>query len=96
MLLGSAFGTPLAHDLNGNVIWYGPPDVSYMTRPEPGGNFWGLVENFNIDPSQQAVREFDLAGMTVRETNAARVNEQLKVLGLGDARHHGIPPRSAR
>ena len=81
VLLGSAFGTPVAHDLNGNVIWYGPPDVSYITRPEAGGNFWGLVENFNIDPSQQAVREFDLAGMTVRETNAARVNEQLKVLG---------------
>jgi arylsulfate sulfotransferase len=81
VLLGSAFGAPVAHDLNGNVIWYGPADISYITRPEAGGMFWGLVENFKVDPSQQAVREFDLTGMTVRETNAARVNEQLKVLG---------------
>lgn len=81
VLLGSPFGAPVAHDLNGNVIWFGPSDLSYITRPEPGGRFWGLVENFNTDPSQQAVREFDLAGMTLRETNAGRVNEQLKVLG---------------
>ncbi len=81
VLLGSAFGAPVAHDLNGNVIWFGPPDISYITRPETGGRFWGLVENYNVDPSQEAVREFDLAGITLKETNAARVNEQLKVLG---------------
>ena len=39
------------------------------------------MENFGVDPSQQSVREFDLAGMTLRETNAARVNEQLQLLG---------------
>jgi arylsulfate sulfotransferase len=81
VLLGSAFGAPVAHDLNGNVIWFGPPDISYITRPETGGEFWGVVENMNVDTSQEAVREFDLAGITLRETNAARVNEQLKVLG---------------
>jgi arylsulfate sulfotransferase len=81
VLLGSAFGAPVAHDLNGNVIWYGPSDISYITRPEAGGAFWGVVEKNNVDPSQEAVREFDLAGTTLRETNAARVNEQLKVLG---------------
>ncbi len=81
VLLGSPFGAPVAHDLNGNVIWVGPSDISYITRPEPGGRFWGLVENLNMDPSQEAVREFDVAGMTLKETNAGRVNEQLKILG---------------
>jgi arylsulfate sulfotransferase len=69
-----------AFDLNGNVLWYGPPDLAYVTRPGPDGTFFGLLES-GIDPAHDAVRRFDLVGMTVQETNVARVNEQLAAFG---------------
>jgi arylsulfate sulfotransferase len=82
ILLGSPLGLPpVANDLAGNVVWYGPGDISLVTRPTAGGDIWGLVELANADPSQQVIRKFDLAGMTLLETNAGRVNEQLKALG---------------
>jgi arylsulfate sulfotransferase len=81
VLLNAAMGAPVATDLNGNVTWFGPSDLSYVTRPESGGVFWGVAEYYNEDPSQQIVRKFDLAGITLKETNAARVNEQLKLMG---------------
>jgi arylsulfate sulfotransferase len=81
ILLGSPQNaSPVANDLAGNVLWYGPADVSFLTRAEPGGEFWGVVET-QFDQSQQVVRKFDLTGMTLLETNAARVNEQLAALG---------------
>ena len=80
----------LATDLNGNLVWYYPGNVTFITRPEPGGLFFGIVENPAGDQSQQIVREFDLTGMTVLETNAARVNEQLTAMGMRSisAFHH--------
>jgi hypothetical protein len=71
----------MATNLNGDVIWYYPGTLSYLTRPEGGGRFLGLVVNTSADQSHQLLREFDLAGMTLRETNAARVNEYLAALG---------------
>jgi len=71
----------LATDLNGDVIWYYPGSLSYITRPVGGGRFLGLVVNTQADQSHQLLREFDLAGMTLRETNAARINERLTALG---------------
>ncbi len=67
----------VATDLNGNVVWYYPGTLSYITRPDSGGRFFGIVVNPKLDPSRQLVREFDLTGATVLETNAARVSEQL-------------------
>jgi hypothetical protein len=82
ILLGSPVGaSPVAYDLTGNVLWYGPGDISFLTRVEPGGHMWGIVEIPGAQPSQQAIRKFDLTGMTLLETNAARVNEQLAALG---------------
>jgi arylsulfate sulfotransferase len=78
-LLGSA---ALATDLNGNALWRGPPDVTFLTRPVTGGTFLGIGEDGTKDPSQQFIREFDLAGITVAETNAARISQQLASLGL--------------
>jgi hypothetical protein len=48
-----------------------------LTKPEPGGYFFGIHEDHDGDQSKQIVRLFDLAGLTVLETNAARINEQL-------------------
>ena len=92
LLGGPLFSTPVAHDLSGNVIWYGPPGDFTTTRPEPGGRFWGITEEFGGDPSLQTIRKFDLAGTTLLETNAARVSEQLLAQGKRaiSAFHHEV------
>lgn len=81
LLQATLFTNPLATDLNGNVVWYFPGNLSFLTRPEPGGYFFGIIQDPAGDTSRQILREFDLTGMTVLETNAARVNEQLVALG---------------
>jgi arylsulfate sulfotransferase len=82
ILLGGPLGAhPVAHDLNGNVLWYGPEGATFLTRAQAGGRFWSVTETPASDPSWQTFRQFDLVGMTLLETNAARVNEQLKALG---------------
>jgi arylsulfate sulfotransferase len=82
-LLGSVVGgTPVANDLAGNVVWYGPNLPTWLlTNPEPGGALLGVVEVTPADPAQELIRKIDLTGMTLLETNAARVNEQLAYLG---------------
>jgi hypothetical protein len=83
LLLQSLLGSPaLATDLNGNPVWTGPPDITILTRPISGGTFLGLGADGTKDPSYQFIREFDLAGITVAETNAARVNQQLATRGV--------------
>ncbi|MFB3828380.1 MAG: aryl-sulfate sulfotransferase [Bryobacteraceae bacterium] len=82
LLQSVLFTNPLATDLNGNPVWFYPQPLTFLTRANPGGTFWGILEDFFSDPSGQVVREFDLAGNTVRETNAARINEQLAARGL--------------
>ncbi|HYB52940.1 MAG TPA: aryl-sulfate sulfotransferase, partial [Thermoanaerobaculia bacterium] len=74
------FLPPFATDLEGNLVWYGPSDLSYLTRPEAGGTFFGIGQSVT-DPSEDVVRKFDLVGMTIQETNAARVSEQLVAMG---------------
>lgn len=82
-LLGSVVGgSPVANDLAGNVVWCGPNLPTWLlTNPEPGGAMWGVVEVTPADPAQELIRKIDLTGMTLLETNAARVNEQLAYLG---------------
>ncbi len=72
----------LATDLNGNVIWYydavGNGFPSYAQNLEPngtvmmlGGNAVGVAGGFNT------LRQVDLAGDTLRETNINAVNAEL-------------------
>jgi arylsulfate sulfotransferase len=84
----------VATDSGGDVLWYGPSDVTYMTRPGGDGTFYGIIDA--TDPAHDAVRRFDLAGMTVQETNVARVNEQLATLKKRaiSAFHHEARPLS--
>jgi arylsulfate sulfotransferase len=80
VLLQSPFNArPYATDLDGNLMWVGP-SLSYMTRPGDTGKFFGLA-TAGIDPQYDFLREFDLTGMTLRETNVARVSEQLQAIG---------------
>ena len=90
LLQATIMTNSLATDLNGNLLWYYPGNVTFITRPEPGGRFFGIVEDQAGDQSAQIVREFDLTGLTVLETNAARVNEQLAAMGMRSisAFHH--------
>lgn len=82
-LLGSVLGgSPVANDLAGNVVWYGQNFPTWaLTSPEPGGVMWGVVEVTPAEPAQELIRKVDITGMTLLETNAARVNEQLAALG---------------
>ena len=74
----------VATDFSGKVIWYYEPPASrvwatYITRPLPGGNTLSIEPTFRL--VAQLIREVDLAGNTVRSTNARRISQQLDALG---------------
>ncbi len=71
-----------ATDLSGNLVWYVPFALTLMTNVVPGGTFLGMIEDGTQDSSHQILREFDLTGATVAETNAARVTQQLAARGM--------------
>jgi hypothetical protein len=83
---------PFATDLDGRVIWYLPAD-DFMMRVLPGGRFLLVGEGMNSANStraEQILRERDLAGNIVRETNASRLAEQLVSHGIrSDCRKEG-------
>ena len=74
--------TTVATDLAGNPVWAYWGDISFLTSPSGAGRFLGIHWDTTAPPSQQVVREFDLAGITIQETNAARVSEQLIRMGI--------------
>lgn len=86
LLHSNFYGPSFATDLSGNLVWYSASLITFFTQVEPGGKFLGLisptfVSSQAFDPTQQIFREFDLAGNALRETNGARLNEQLAPLG---------------
>lgn len=96
LLQATLFQNTVATDLQGNVVWFYPGNIEFLTRPQGHGLFFGIVQAFGSDPSNQVLREFNLAGTTIRETNAARVSEQLTAMGMRpiNAFHHearGLP-----
>ena len=81
--------SPIAVDFSGNLLWYyaapGSTVTPLLTRPIPGGTFLLIMNGANSSDAatkKQILREIDLAGNTVRETNASRIREQLIALGL--------------
>ena len=98
LLQSPLFLPPLATDLDGNLVWIGPRDLFILTRLEAGGTFFGIGES-RTDPAQDVVRKFDLVGMTIQETNAARVSEQLVAMGkrpITGFHHEARPIRGGR
>jgi hypothetical protein len=84
------FQSPYATDLAGRVVWY--YDLSHSgLKPAPamGGSLvpGGSVLLMGVGPdapfpnSRNVLREIDLAGDTLRETNIAAVNAQLRASG---------------
>ncbi|MFN0102432.1 MAG: aryl-sulfate sulfotransferase [Bryobacteraceae bacterium] len=80
-LAASLFALFVATDLDGNVIWYYPKPMLFLTSADAGGYFFGIHEDEAGGASRQIMRVFDLTGTTVLETNAGRVSEQLIALG---------------
>jgi arylsulfate sulfotransferase len=75
---------PTATDLRGNVIWYGRAGT-FLTRVLPGGRFLMFAEGANASNEMrrlQILREEDVAGNVLRETNISMIAEQLEAFGI--------------
>ena len=85
---------PVATDLQGRVVWYFDsrqsnlvPGSFGISAPQPGGTILGFGSDQYAIPNslgllpKNVLREIDLAGDTVRETNLDVVNAQLKAMG---------------
>lgn len=78
----------VATDLAGRILWYyystDPSHLNQIGRPLNGGGFL-LIENGNswnpASPNQQMLRQIDLAGNVVRETNTGIIQQELLALG---------------
>jgi hypothetical protein len=94
-LIYHAAPTPLATDLQGHVVWYYDyrqsglltPNPYAVSAPQPGGTVLGFGTDRYAVPNKYGIlprnvlREIDLAGDPVRETNLDAVNAELKALG---------------
>ncbi len=75
---------PFATDLDGNIIWY-LRSPEFLMRVLPGGRFLVQSEGANAANDMtraQILREMDLAGNVIHETNISRVAEQLETRGI--------------
>ncbi len=80
---------PLATDLNGNIVWYYDVSQSGLTHTYAGQSLvaGGTVLLLGVDQyaplpaTLDVLREIDLAGNTLRETNLDAVNAQLNAQG---------------
>jgi arylsulfate sulfotransferase len=78
----------VATDLSGKIIWYyassASPTHMVVTRPLLNGGMLSIQDGLAWNPasqSQQIVRQTDLAGNVVRETNTGAIQQQLLALG---------------
>jgi len=81
----------VATDLAGNIVWYYYPDsvnhVNLLTRPLANGGILSLEYDFAWTPKVSGIlmlRQLDLAGNIVRETNTGIVGHQLTEMGATD------------
>jgi hypothetical protein len=78
-----------ASDLGGNILWYYASGVnSVVTRPLAGGTMLTFQNGVSWNSSNQLLqmlREIDLAGNVVRETNTGALSAELTALGATDA-----------
>jgi len=90
-LLGAASYPDVATGLKGRIIWYYyANDATYgdvLTRPLQGGGFLTLQYDVAWNPSvtqEQFLRQTDLAGNVVRETNIGVLQQELLAKGAVD------------
>lgn len=83
----------VATDLSRRLLWYYYPGTAdhfqLTTRPLPSGYFFSIQNDTAWNPASvtgQVLRQIDLAGNIVRETNTGAIQEQLLALGAADAK----------
>jgi arylsulfate sulfotransferase len=81
----------VATDLSSNIVWYyyanDATHSDVLTRPLQGGGMLTLQDNRAWDPTvtqEQYLRQIDLAGNVVRETNMGAIQQELIALGAVD------------
>lgn len=80
----------VATDLTGNILWfYDRPSQNFdlLTRPLPGGGMLTIQDGAAWNPATQNgqfLRQIDLAGNTIRETNTGVIQQQLFALHSAD------------
>jgi hypothetical protein len=89
---------PVATDLSGNIMrYYGNGSYTLLTRPVPGSGTMLTIQNGlswdSVNQVQQLLREIDLAGNIVRETNTGVIASQLAAMGVTDATPCGQIPQ---
>jgi hypothetical protein len=77
-LFDSPRDIPTAADIGGRLIWYYNERDAILRRPVEGGTMLLTTRQIYKD---RILREIDLAGNTVRETNAGQVSSQLIAMG---------------
>ncbi len=97
LLLAPIGNIPYATDTTGHVVWYlRPPNfgVAILTRPATNGNFFITSFDGSADTTNRLLREYDMAGNLVRETNYRAISEQLKARGADPITsfHHEMLP----
>jgi arylsulfate sulfotransferase len=89
----AGFPNPYATDLAGNVVWYydfaqaglhGEPAMAADLLPGGTVLLTGADSHATLAYSQDVLREIDLAGNTVRETNLDAINAQLTAMGYNN------------
>jgi arylsulfate sulfotransferase len=81
----------VATDLAGNIIWFydtnsSQPDL--LTRPLANGGMLTIQDGVAWNPASQdgqLLRQIDLAGNVVRETNTGAIQQELLALGAAEA-----------
>jgi len=92
---------PAAIDLSGNILWYYlsfDSTQTLLTRPLPNGNFLSIEKGPAWNPSitqGQLLRQIDLAGNVVRETNTGAVQQELLAMNAADAQACDAVPKPA-
>jgi arylsulfate sulfotransferase len=72
---------PTAYNLSGDVLWYYPTahaNQTYLARPAHGGTF--LLYLYENPTDQTVLREVDLQGNVVRQTNTYVISQQLTLM----------------
>ncbi len=91
----------VATDLLGKINWYYAPNPMqsiFYTRPLPNGGGLALESGTSWDPAStelQFLRQVDLAGNIVRETNTGVLQQQLVAMGSANGGPCSVIPRPA-
>jgi arylsulfate sulfotransferase len=101
-LHGAARYPQVAADLTGNVLWYydasATANSDILTRPLANGTFLSIQSGSAWNPishSSQILRQLDLAGNIIRETNMGVIQQQLLAMGVTDAQPCNTIPHPA-